>query len=100
LSILLFCIQSINQSNQIYIASYVASESEARVGGGYRRSVHVHCNYCLKLLTDCKQFHYNHDILNHDILANQMAAYPAAAVRSDTDAKYNIDVFFFIFEFL
>ena len=41
--------QSINQSNQIYIAPYVASESEARVGGA-RRSVHVYCKQCQTVL--------------------------------------------------
>ena len=41
---------SINQSNQIYIAPYVASESEARVGGS-RRSVHVHCKQCQTVLS-------------------------------------------------
>ena len=35
-------LNTIDQSNQIYIAPYLASESEARVGGGYRRDVHVH----------------------------------------------------------
>ena len=42
--------QSINQSNQIYIAPCVASESEARDGGA-RRSVHVHCNQCQTVLS-------------------------------------------------
>jgi len=42
--------QSINQSNQIYIAPYFASESEARVGVA-RRSVHVHCKQCHTVLS-------------------------------------------------
>jgi len=46
----LHLVQSINQSNQIYIAPYVASESEARVGGA-RRSVHVHCKQCQTVLS-------------------------------------------------
>jgi len=40
----------INQSNQIYIAPYVASESEARIGGT-RRSVHIHCIRCQTVLS-------------------------------------------------
>ena len=47
---LLMTSQSINQSNQIYIAPYVASESEPRVGGA-RRSVHVHCKQCQTVLS-------------------------------------------------
>ena len=41
---------SVNQSNQIYIAPYVASESEARDGGA-RRSVRVHCKQCQTVLS-------------------------------------------------
>jgi len=48
--ILRHIIISINQSNQIYIAPYVASESEARVGRA-RRSVHVHCKQCQTVLS-------------------------------------------------
>ena len=41
---------SVNQSNQIYTAPYVASESEARVGGA-RLSVHIHCKQCQTVLS-------------------------------------------------
>ena len=42
--------QSIDQSNQIYIVPYVASESEARVDGA-RWSVHIHCKQCQTILS-------------------------------------------------
>lgn len=37
--------KTISQSDQIYIMPYVASESEARVGGA-RRSIHADCKQC------------------------------------------------------
>ena len=39
-------IPHINPSQHIYIAPYVASESEAHVGLDYRQSVYVRCTQC------------------------------------------------------